>query len=46
MANMELLSFKDLDYYVRRCELLEFTDHENYKAACAELNKRKGVIEA
>jgi len=46
VVNMGLLSFKDLDYYVRRCELLEFTDHENYKAACAELNKRKGVIEA
>lgn len=46
MVDMKRLSFKDLDYYVRRCELLEFTDHENYKAACAELDKRKGVIEA
>lgn len=44
VANMELLSIQDLTYYVTRCELLDFTSHENYKAARVELEKRKGDV--
>lgn len=37
---MKNLSTDDLNYYIRRCELLGQTDHNNYRAAVAELGRR------
>jgi len=37
------LTTPDLITYIRRCELLDLTDHPNYTAACDELSRRRAA---